>query len=122
MISTNRWIGIEKESAYSWLDDVFRACAPPVNLCRILFGEDGDVVLVDDELVVLCLYGTGKFAMDRVVLEHVDHVFKRDEGALQIKAMGQWRLKKIKDALVDSDDIDLVIEEGITKDDTADTT
>jgi len=71
-------------------DDVFGASGSPLNLGRVSVVEDGDGLSVDYELAIL----SGNFALEDtvggVVLEHVDHVVKVDEG------------------IVDGDDVDVI--------------
>ena len=63
------------------LDDVVGASGAPLDVGGVLLSEDSDSVAVDDELAVLHLDGALVAAVDGVVLEHVDHVVKGDEGA-----------------------------------------
>ena len=63
------------------LDDVVGADRSPVDVGRVLLLEDGDGLALDEELAVLGLDGALEATVDGIVLEHVDHVLKVDEGA-----------------------------------------
>ena len=47
---------------------------------RILLLENGDGLSINDELPILCLDCVVKLTMDGIILEHVDHVVKVNEG------------------------------------------
>lgn len=63
------------------LDDVVGARLAPWDGSGVTLTVDGDGLAVDDELAVLGLNGALEAAVGRVVLEHVNHVVKVDEGA-----------------------------------------
>jgi hypothetical protein len=85
-------------------DDVLSASLAPRDAGGVLLSEDGDGLALDEELSILLLDRAVVASVDGVVLEHVDHVVKRDEG------------------VVDRDDIDVSVKERITQHNTADTT
>lgn len=86
------------------LDDVLGAVLAPGDVGGVTLAVDGDGLAVDDELAVLGLDGALEAAVGRVVLEHVDHVVEVDEG------------------VVDRDDIEVTVLDGVAEDDTSDTT
>ena len=63
------------------LDDVVGADRSPVDVGRVLLLEDGDRLALNEELTVLGLDGALEATVGGVVFQHVDHVFKVDEGA-----------------------------------------
>ena len=108
----------------SGLDDVLSTDASPVDVGRVLLLEDGDGLALDPELAVLGLDGALVAAMYGVVLEHVDHVLKVDEGTANdvIDTRSGGCKYARKHLLVYGYDVDVSVEESITEDDTADTT
>lgn len=76
----------------------------PRNLSGIAFGRDSDFLAVDNELTILVFNGTLEATMNGVILEHVDHVVKRNE------------------RVVDSNNLDVIAFQGSTKDNTTNTT
>ena len=52
----------------------------PLDDGGILLLENGDGLSINDELPILCLDRVVKLAMDGIILEHVDHVVKVNEG------------------------------------------
>jgi len=88
----------------SGLDNVISTDGAPRDAGGIPLGENGDGLALNPELTILGLYGSLESSVDGIVLEHVNHVVKIDEG------------------IVDSDDIDVSDNESITEDDAANTT
>ena len=84
------------------LGNVLGAAVRPVDVGRILLREDRDLVAVDDELAVLRADLARKAAVNRIVLQHVDHVIEIDEG------------------IVDADDLNVLVFEGRAEDQTSD--
>lgn len=76
----------------------------PRNLSGIAFGRDSDFLAVDNELTILVFNGTLEATVNGVILEHVDHVVKRNE------------------RVVDSNNLNVIAFQGSTKDNTTDTT
>jgi len=70
------------------LDDILGAGAGPVDGSGVPLAKDGDSVAVDDELSVLGLNAALELSVGRVVLEHVHHVVKRDEGIIDGDDLG----------------------------------
>lgn len=64
------------------LDDVLGAGLRPWDRLRLALAEDGDLVPVHDETVVLGLDLALELTVGGVVLEHVDHVIETDEGVI----------------------------------------
>ena len=77
----------------SGLDDVLSTDASPVDVGRVLLLEDGYGLALDPELAVLGLDGALEAAVDRVILEHVDHVVKGDEGAIASSITDPFRTR-----------------------------
>jgi len=88
----------------SGLDDVISTDGAPRDLSGILLSENGDGFALDPELAILGLNGSLEPSVDGIILEHVDHVFKVNEG------------------IVDSNHLDFSDDESITEDNTTDTT
>ena len=65
----------------SGLDDVLSTNGGPVDVGGVLLLEDRDGLALNPELAILGLDATLEAAVDGIVLEHVDHVLKVDEGA-----------------------------------------
>lgn len=76
----------------------------PGDLSWITFGMNCDFVAIDYQFTVLVLDSALESAVSGIILEHVDHVFKINEG------------------IIDSDDLDLGVFEGGTQDNTANAT
>lgn len=76
----------------------------PRNLSGIAFGRDSDFLAVDNELTILVFNGTLEATVNGVILEHVDHVVKRNE------------------RVVDSNNLNVIAFQGSTKDNTTNTT
>lgn len=85
------------------LDDVFSTALSPRDICGISLAVDIDVLSIDDQLASFSVDITLESSMGRVIFEHVDHVFKIDEG------------------IVDSLDFDILVAQGIPEDNTTDT-
>ena len=66
------------------LDDVLSTDGSPVDVGGITLLEDGDGLALDPELAILGLDGALEAAVNGIVLEHVDHVLKVDEGTVRI--------------------------------------
>jgi hypothetical protein len=88
----------------SGLNYVVSTILTPRDLSGVLLGVDRDSLAVDNELTILSLDGTLEATVGRVVLEHVDHVVKRNEG------------------IVDGDNLNILVLERSAKDNTANTT
>jgi len=58
-------------------DDVISSGCAPLDIGGITFLVDGDGVTIDDELVILGLNSSPEAAVDRVILEHVDLITRR---------------------------------------------
>jgi hypothetical protein len=76
----------------------------PRDLGGVLLGVDVDGLAVDNELAILSLNGTLEATVGGVILEHVDHIFKRNEG------------------IVDGDNLEVGVLQSNAKNDTANTT
>lgn len=76
----------------------------PRNLSGIAFGRDSDFLAVNNELTILVFNGTLEATVNGVILEHVDHVVKRNE------------------RVVDSNNLNVIAFQGSTKDNTTNTT
>lgn len=63
----------------SGLDDVLGTNTRPIDVGRVLLCENGEGLALNIELAVPCLYCALEAAVDGIVLEHVYHVFKRNE-------------------------------------------
>ena len=87
----------------SRFDDVVSAGLAPRDRSRVTFGEDGNLAAVDDELAILGGDVLLESSVSRVVLEHVDHVLKVDEG------------------VVDGNHLRILVQDGITEDNATDT-
>ncbi len=96
-------LGLVEEAA-GGLADVVGADGAPRDLGGVSLSEDDDLVAIDDELAVLSLDGSGVSAVDRVVLELVDHVVEGHEG------------------VVDGDNLDLGVSAAGAADESANTT
>lgn len=64
------------------LDDVLGASLRPWDRLWFALAEDGDLVSVYDETVVLGFDLSLEFTVGGVILEHVDHVIETDEGVI----------------------------------------
>merc|ERR1711892_1280701 len=58
------------------------SCTGPVNVGRVTLIEDGDLVPIYIEEFAIFLHLTLELSMGGVILEHVDHVVKGDEGVI----------------------------------------
>ena len=67
----------------SGLDDVLGTDGSPGDVGGVTLGKDLDGLSLDPELAILGLDGALEATVDGVVLEHVDHVVKIDEGAIR---------------------------------------
>ena len=56
------------------VDDVLRAEFLPGNLGSVAFAVDQDLLAVDDDAVFRLLQRAGEASVDRIILDHVDHV------------------------------------------------
>ena len=83
------------------LDNVVGTGLTPGDGSGILLGEDGDLLAVDNELAVLAGDVTLEDTVGGVVLKHVDHVLKVNEG------------------VVDSNNVGVVVNDRVTEDDTS---
>lgn len=72
----------------SGLDDVLSTNGGPVDVGGVLLLEDRDSLALNPELAILGLDATLEAAVDGIVLEHVDHVLKVDEGARKGQVCG----------------------------------
>lgn len=63
-------------------DNVLGASLRPWDRLRLALAENGDLVSVHDETVVLGLHLSLELTVGGVVLEHVDHVIETDEGVI----------------------------------------
>lgn len=88
----------------SRLDDVVGAVLAPGDGSGVTLSEDGDLLAVDNELAVAGAHLTVEAAVDRVVLEHVGHVLKVDEG------------------VVDGNDLSIGVVDGVAEHNAANTT
>ena len=68
----------------SGLDDVLGTDGSPGDVGGVTLGKDLDGLSLDPELAILGLDGALEAAVNGIVLEHVDHVLKVDEGTARI--------------------------------------
>lgn len=85
-------------------DYVVSTVLTPRDLGGVLLSVDVDGLAVDNELAILGLNGALEATVGGVILEHVDHVFKRNE------------------RVVDGDNLDIGVLQSNAKNDTANTT
>ena len=64
----------------SGLHHVLSTSITPLDVGRISLLEDGDGLSIDDELPILCLDCAMELAVGGIIVEHVDHVVKVNEG------------------------------------------
>ena len=64
------------------LNNIFSSSASPVDVSRVTLIEDSDLVSIDIEELAIFLHLTLELSMGGVILEHVDHVVKWDEGII----------------------------------------
>lgn len=76
----------------------------PRDLRGVAFSSNSDFVTVNDKLTILLFDGTVEATVDGVILEHVDHVFERNE------------------RVVDSNNLDVFTSQRGTEDNTTNTT
>jgi len=100
-MSTGLFGGSEDTSG---LDNVISIDGAPRDVTGISLRENADGLALDDKFTILNLDGSIESSVDRVVLEHVNHVLKIDEG------------------VVNSDNLDVSENKSITEDDAANTT
>jgi hypothetical protein len=60
--------------------DIFITSITPFDVSRISLLEDSNVLPIDDKFLILSLDYTVELAMDKAILEHVDHVVEVSEG------------------------------------------
>lgn len=61
------------------LDDILGTDLRPRNRLRFAFAENGNLISIDNEVVIFGLDFSLELAVGRVILEHVDHVIETDE-------------------------------------------
>jgi len=66
----------------SRLNNIYGSCTGPVNVGRVTLIEDGDLVSIDVEELAIFLHLTLELVMGGVILDHVDHVVKK-EGVIE---------------------------------------
>ena len=66
----------------SGLHHVLSTSITPLDVGGISLLEDGDGLSIDDELPILCLGCAVELAVGGIILEHVDHVVKVNEGVI----------------------------------------
>ena len=58
------------------LADIFRTHRTPGNILDLRGGEHRILLTVDDQAAVVVLHGAGELAVDRIILQHIGHVFR----------------------------------------------
>ena len=66
----------------SELHNILSTRSTPFDASGILLMEDRDGLSIDDKFPFLSLDCASEYAMDGILLEHVDHVFEVDKGVI----------------------------------------
>ncbi|KNC31455.1 hypothetical protein FF38_07402 [Lucilia cuprina] len=64
----------------SGFDNVFSTSAGPVDVGRVAFAENGDLLTVDNQFAIFSSYGALETTVGRIEFEQVNHVVNIDEG------------------------------------------
>jgi hypothetical protein len=112
------------------LDDVVGTGGTPGDGSGVTLGVDVDLLTVDDELAVLERDVTLESTVGGVVLEHVDLLQTNEGRECQFsrpshdctRRPGTHQVVRVDEGVVDGDDIDVAVLDGVSEDDTSDST
>jgi hypothetical protein len=109
----------------SGLNDVVCTSILPWDVCGVLLSVESDFLAVDDQALVGCLNGASELTVLRVVLEHVCLCNGKKSASIENfvlwesdSEVGTYGVVGFNEGIVDSDDVDVIVLNGISEDDT----
>jgi len=109
----------------SGLNDVVCTSILPWDVCGILLTVESDFLAVYDQAPVGCLNGASELTVLRVVLEHVCLCNGKKSASIENlvlwqsdSGVGTYGVVGFNEGIVDSDDVDVIVLNGISIDDT----